>query len=610
MTFFYATDFILTTLLNNQNFRDFTLNNQSLVSLFQRNDPLLLHSVIFKVVSKNITYEILEKCVEIFVGNSNLDMADLFFGYLIHYYGFYSKITDTIYSKNENFIPDLVILSLQRSITGVKYTFANKLINIILELIEKVHEDQAFQMLDFIIKNVLIQREYEENHFKYLENLFSDPQLDCLFEFIKLADEQNILHFVADKCEITVFSYFLEKHQQKFILLDTLQQSPLDLLIKNTEDESNHKFLGEEIIQPYLKRCATSKLQLRHKSLVHLSGLLINRNHLNLIESLIKNGSFNKMGDQTSENSSLSVFILQRAPDSEMWIYEEEFLKNLNTISSSFTEYKLSHKSFEALCERNNSTLMRSIIHNKNLIFNHDGSTFDTCFEFAIKNDSKDIAYEIFDHFKEVYSSQPRDPNEPSFLSKLIFYIVKYIDKSVDKSNPEFAFFLIQYLNTLNNEADFSDIVKDCLIKTILKVEKFHSLITFLIGHNSRFNLLDFIRLDRGENILHFAAQNCDSEKILHLFNHYIINSDYLNESNAQEKTPLDILIQKKIHKQATKDSTDFLKTLVETLKQAKIKEKDDKLKNKIQSLIDKLSQNKASSGSVVKSKTFLCIYA
>ena len=122
-------------------------------------------------------------------------------------------------------------------------------------------------------------------------------------------------------------------------------------------------------------------------------------------------------------------------------------------------------------------------------------------------------------------------------------------------------------------------------------MEAFHVLVKILLD---KLDFLEkFIKLDKNvnENILHFAAYNCDSEKILALFEHFIINSDYLHEPNKEGQTPLDILVQKGNKKQPIRTSSDFLEAFVYTLKSNDINPNlNEFVDSKIKSLIEKFN--------------------
>ena len=216
------------------------------------------------------------------------------------------------------------------------------------------------------------------------------------------------------------------------------------------------------------------------------------------------------------------------------------------------------------------------MIQNSRLKFDHESKTFDNCFKWIIENKNKDdIAEQLMDYLKEFYL------NKRDFFTTLVCYIIKYIHISVtDYRYQEFALFLIDHLNNLgssNEEIEFFKLVKDALIKSILKVEAFQVLVKKLLDRHDF--LKRFLMLPTGENILHFAANHCDPEKILALFEHFNVNSDLLNEPNNEQRTPLDILIQKKAQKTSVSASVNFLTTYIKTFRDCDMTSLDEQMK-------------------------------
>ena len=241
--YFYETKFIKEEILANTSFSDCFLNSQSFECLFLRNDRLLFEELVILKYCRPVMLnrKQIEAYIAIMVSNQNEEISKLLTAYL----------NNAFYANDKNLIFDLINFSLKNSIKKEFFPFANTLLFNALNFFDG---SDFFMIADSVIKNVLIQKCCDTNHYNYLEHLFKDHELEKVFDLIDLngrTPRQNILHFVAEKCEFEVFEYFFSKYKDKFSLIDIENRSPLDVLIQKTE---NIKLVSlyEQIIKSFV----------------------------------------------------------------------------------------------------------------------------------------------------------------------------------------------------------------------------------------------------------------------------------------------------------------------------------------------------------------------
>lgn len=233
-------------------------------------------------------------------------------------------------------------------------------------------------------------------------------------------------------------------------------------------------------------------------------------------------------------------------------------LVETNLLRKKFFGYKLSHATFEFLCKRDDSELLNKLLNENQYSFNHAESNFDDCFESLINSGNQVLAKNVLDYLqRDVFNGEPSD---------LIEYMLKYIEFSILKcEKPKMASFLISELNKLHTEKLNLSGVKDSLIRSVFEVNKFYQLMELLLNN---IDLEKFIKLEKNQNIFHYAAAKCGNETFKCLFSRLYSESNYINEKDNQKKTPLDILIQKKQENQEQK--LNFKNTLLNHLENYK----------------------------------------
>lgn len=491
--FEYDNEFITQNIINNLNWINqsiITLSYESLVAIFERNDLNLIEIISSKaIISFESDSKSLNKCIECFIQNENIDLAKFYFNYII--------------KNDENLVNDCIRIIIENK----KYEMANQLLN---DLVKNL------TLIDSLIKNVL---------FKMDDKLFQVENVQ-FEDLIQLKDEQTILHYTAQKCTSNIFAYFLNRSNCNLDKCDNIAiKTPFDILIqeKNILNEFTHS--NNFILDVIDKN--SNKIRLNHESFVILCERLEDVNDLKCLDNL----QLIKTETDTNENGSLNKILQKRHKFNETFYFNEYFLLNELLVKyPSFFDFKLDHKSFENLFERNNATLFKLFL-GKQVKFEHEQNDFDKCIQMAILNENEEITNYLLNYMKQIYSTE-----------NLIDCTIKYVEISVaNYKKPKSAVHLMDYIDKLDNMNE----LKDSLIKTILKEKEFTCLIKPLLDH---LNIKTWINLiDPNQNILHYAAQNCSANTFTCLFDHFQSEFNYMNEIDSnKQQSPLDIIIQRR----------------------------------------------------------------
>ncbi len=323
-------------------------------------------------------------------------------------------------------------------------------------------------------------------------------------------------------------------------------KTPFDILIqeKNSLNEFVHSnnFIFDVIDKN------SNKLRLNHESFVVLCERLEDVNDLKCLDNL----QLIKTETDTNENGALNKILQKRHKFSETFYFSEYFLLNQLLVKyGSFFDFKLDHKSFENLFQRNNSTLLKLFL-DKQVKFEHEQNDFDKCIQIAILNENEESTNYLLNYMKQIYSTE-----------NLIDLTIKYVEISVVVyKKTQSAVHLLNYIDKLDNLKE----LKDSLIKTILKEKQFTCLIKPLLLNHLLLDIKTWLYLiDPNQNILHYAAQNCSANTFTCLFNHFQSEFNYMNEtdSSGQQSSPLDIIIQRRSSSSFMFTSS-FIKNLIE----------------------------------------------
>jgi hypothetical protein len=235
--FEYDNEFITQNIINDLNWINrsiVTLSCESLVAIFERNDLNLIEMISSKAtISFHHDSKSLNKCIECFILNENINLAKFYLNYIIK-------------NDDENLVNDCIRIIIENK----KYEMANQLLN---DLVKHLN------LIDSIIKNVLFKMS-DNNLFQIKSVQFED--------LIQLKDEQTILHYTAQKCTSNIFAYFLNRSSN--CSLDQFDKcsnkTPFDILIqeKNSLNEFVHSnnFIFDVIDKN------SNKLRLNHESFV------------------------------------------------------------------------------------------------------------------------------------------------------------------------------------------------------------------------------------------------------------------------------------------------------------------------------------------------------
>jgi len=530
--FAYDTHFIAEHIVNNANFDDSLISADSLLALYERNDLSLLQLIVsskdFKLKDTNETVH-LEKCIQIFISNENKHIASFFLNNHLN------KLTQLPKIQQH-----LTNYCLRRIIECGKYDLAN-------HLLTNMSPDST-ELLDLLIKNVLL---CEEN-FKYLKYLLENETFR-LENLIQMNAKKTILHYTAEHCPTKMFIYFLERNSAQLNALNEWNETAFDILIKK-KNKLNEFVHPKSVIFQLID--ISNELYLNHSSFSTLCQRLDNVNDLIYVEKLVNDCKFCRSVRDSNENASLDTCIQKRNQNYNLFFFSEFFIKNQLLVKQpSLRQYKLTHKSFETLIERNDSQLLRDFIENETE-FEHSKMTlasFNKCIETFVLNENRDMAQLVLNYLRQLF---------PHNWTDLIEYSVEYIElATISYKKPGAAIFFIEYLDQLA-KGEILASLKDDLIKTILRVKEFHVLLKLVL---KQLDIKSFISLPPKQNILHYAAQHCANETFVVLFNHFITESNYLNQTDNHSMTPLDIIIQRKnSQSQVFAFTSTFINSLIE----------------------------------------------
>jgi len=530
----YDDEFLISVILENEHFKtNLNLSFKSLVAICHRT-PELMRTIIenkhfkFKDISENF-----EQFPPVFtqIGKNEKAILCLEYFYKQNKQSLINKSFETTITKNFDFADYLI----------ENYFLKNN------------------SLLDSLTKEVL----FKLKSIDYLKYYVDEKKFEIK---INLAEKQTFLHYTAEHCNSEVFNFFLQKNKAMLKCIDQINKTPLDFLIqvKTNRGEFIHSnCLLFEIINENLN----NELELSHRSFITLLNRSKETDETACIEKLLaSNCKFNRQKeDENEKNASLDDVIQRRNQNYGIFFFSNDFIRKKllpNLLRKKFFGFKLSHSTFEVLCERDDSELLNKILNENNYSFNHEGKHFNDCFESLIKSSNQTLTKKVLDYLqRDVFSDEPTD---------LIEYMLKYIEFSVLKfEKPEMASFLISELDKLRIDKLNLIGVKDSLIRSVFEVNKFYQLMELLL---SNIDLKNLIKLDEKQNIFHYAAAKCGNDTFQCLFSRLYSESNYMNEKDCQNKTPLDILIQKKQENQ--EKILDFKNTL---LKHLEINNKQDK---------------------------------
>ena len=434
------------------------------------------------------------------------------------------------------------------------------------------HAELFSVQIDLLIKTILLMSDA-----KYLTSLLTKEHLCNIFDSFQSVQNFNILHFAVQNHNSEVIECIFEKYKECLCKPNYRGHSPLDILI--TQQTNNTYIHDLDFIEKLIYAGLDNPpLIMNHKSFVTLCRRENRREGIIFLKYLWEKFDFSDAYGEDDTNSSLSILIEKRRESDGAWFFENSFLASLvvDSKSKNFFGFLLEHSSFQALCERDNADLMKICLEKMNFDQKRYHN-FDTCFASFIKNENKSIAQLVLKHLETKWS-----------LVLLIDYILKYIDLAATKyDTPEWSVYFVNYLNNLKDES--VDWLKKIIIQTIFKVDSLQHVEKLLLDE-----IETYCSLDQGETLFHFFAKNCNSEKKLDVLKNFINNTNQIN-TVFEEKTPLDILIQKKSSKSTGNFATNFIfQTLlasnIEAKEEVSLKTAINKLENdRVKDLIRKV---------------------
>lgn len=399
----------------NSNLFKCNLNYDSFLNFCERNEPKLM--VKFK---DNFDFEEkdFKRCIEIFIEHQNLDTAKC--------------VLEHVKRKNFSSLADFIKSSIDHSLKCKDFKIAEYFTKIALN--ENVFENASFQ-------------EYALNK-KFINYLLEQKSIDKDFILQTkrfLEDDQNLLHFAAEKYSSEVFlglmmitinidddsiNSYLNQSNSK----DNL--TPFDYAIEYYVQQKFEKSFLERFIY---KLTRTFKLQMSRKTFINV---LEKKDEINLesVKLLIEKSSFYLFKDNS--NQSPIDLLIENG-------FSSFFIKQINLKSDIFTENVLilSDSSFEKICENYDIDLFEFLVdiskkHQRNTFMEKLYEKKEKLIDFLrIKQNSK--IHLILKYFF--------DYKHPSRFDYIKQALRTAIDNCID-DDYQLTKFILQYLKNNKND--------------------------------------------------------------------------------------------------------------------------------------------------------------